>query len=92
MRPEALKATIDRYNELVAKGVDEDFGKDITKMTAIEPPYYVYEGHPGNMLVLMGGIGLATTIAALWTPKALPSPAFTSLATTKAADSEPSIR
>lgn len=54
--PEALKATIDRYNELVAKGVDEDFGKDITKMTAIEPPYYVYEGHPGNMLVLMGGI------------------------------------
>lgn len=25
-------------------------------MTAIEPPYYVYEGHPGNMLVLMGGI------------------------------------
>ena len=41
---------------MVAKGVDEDFGKDITKMTAIEPPYYVYEGHPGNMLVLMGGI------------------------------------
>lgn len=89
--PEALKATIDRYNELVAKGVDEDFGKDITKMTAIEPPYYVYEGHPGNMLVLMAALP-ATTIAALWTPKALPSPAFTSLATTKAADSEPSIR
>ena len=60
-----LKATIDRYNELAAAGNDEDFGKDPAKMTAIEAPYYVYEGHPGDMLVLMGGIDCDSNCRAL---------------------------
>lgn len=51
-----LAATIERYNELAAQGVDTDFGKTAAALTAINPPYYVYEGHPGNMLVMMGGI------------------------------------
>ena len=37
----ALKATIDRYNEIPAAGVDEDFGKDAALATAINTaPYY----------------------------------------------------
>lgn len=51
-----LQKTIERYNELTTAGKDEDFGKDASKMVPIEAPYYVYEGHPGNMLVIMGGI------------------------------------
>lgn len=39
--PEALQATIDRYNEMCDKGVDEDFGRDPELMAKIETgPYY----------------------------------------------------
>lgn len=38
----ALAATVKRYNELAAKGVDEDFGKPAEKMIAIENgPFYL---------------------------------------------------
>lgn len=39
---ENLVATIDRRNELCAKGVDEDFGKPAFRMvnTVLEPPFY----------------------------------------------------
>ena len=39
--PEVLKATVDRYNELCAKGVDEDFGKEPQYLVPIEAPYYL---------------------------------------------------
>ena len=39
--PEVLKATVDRYNELCAKGVDEDFGKEPEYLVPIEAPYYL---------------------------------------------------
>ena len=39
--PEVLKATVDRYNELCAKGVDEDFGKEPQYLVPIEGPYYL---------------------------------------------------
>lgn len=51
-----LEATVSRYNELARSGVDDDFGKSPSALAPIEPPYYVYEGHPGSMLVIMGGI------------------------------------
>ena len=42
--PAVLQATVDRYNELVAKGVDEDFGKDAGDMYEIGAgPYYAIE-------------------------------------------------
>ena len=41
MDPAVLKASVDRYNELCAKGVDEDFGKDAQYMVPIEAPYYL---------------------------------------------------
>lgn len=38
----ALRQTVDRYNELAAKGNDDDFGKPAEKMVAIEDgPYYM---------------------------------------------------
>lgn len=51
-----LQETIDRYNELCAAGTDDDFGKAEGFLNPIESPYYVYEGIPGQMLVIMGGI------------------------------------
>lgn len=39
--PDELQKTIDRYNELCDKGIDEDFGKDPKNMIKIEAPYYV---------------------------------------------------
>ena len=34
-------ATVERYNELCAKGVDEDYGKEKHRMTPVDtPPYY----------------------------------------------------
>ena len=41
MDPAVVKATVERYNELCAKGVDEDFQKNPANMIPIEAPYYV---------------------------------------------------
>ena len=39
---ETLQATIDRYNELAAAGLDTDFGKPASRLFPIDtPPYYV---------------------------------------------------
>lgn len=38
---DALKATVDRYNELSAKGVDEDFGKEAYRLRPVaQAPFY----------------------------------------------------
>ena len=46
--PEALQATIDRYNEMCDKGVDEDFGRDPETMAKIEkgPVSYTHLPRP----------------------------------------------
>lgn len=54
---ETLFATIERYNELAEKGVDEDFGKnpEYLKLTAIkEPPYYSIKRAAGPLALLDG--------------------------------------
>jgi len=38
---ETVKATVARYNELCAKGVDEDFHKNPENLIPVEAPYYV---------------------------------------------------
>ena len=54
--PDALKATIDRYNELCNLGEDLDFGKRSDRMFPIEnPPYYFGRGGFA-FLVVMGGL------------------------------------
>jgi succinate dehydrogenase/fumarate reductase flavoprotein subunit len=46
-----------RYNELCAKGVDEDFGKDSRRLFPIEnAPFYATRMEPGVMLVCLGGL------------------------------------
>ena len=58
---EEFCATIERYNELAKKGVDEDFGKRADRLFAIEnPPFYGYKLTDTVLLVCMGG--LETTV------------------------------
>lgn len=41
--PATLQATVDRYNELCAKGVDEDFNKDAKDMVPVKTaPFYIF--------------------------------------------------
>ncbi|MBN1316431.1 MAG: FAD-dependent oxidoreductase [Anaerolineales bacterium] len=53
---DALKATIERYNELCEKGHDDDYGKRMDRMYPIStPPYFV--GQSFRMaLVVLGGL------------------------------------
>ena len=49
MDPATLKATCDRFNELVAKGEDEDFGRGERTMGAVETgPFYAVKLYPGG--------------------------------------------
>ena len=52
----ALEATVARYNELCAKGVDEDFGKPAEYMIPVEgDEYYAFRMTPGTS-VTFGGL------------------------------------
>ena len=53
--PEVLEATISRYNELCALGVDEDFGKPQDKMVPIEGEIYALRLDP-SVTVTYGGL------------------------------------
>lgn len=53
--PEGLRKTVERWNELVALGVDTDFGSDLSMALSIEDaPFYIGAG-PGCSLAMMGG-------------------------------------
>ncbi|MDR2197638.1 MAG: FAD-binding protein [Coriobacteriales bacterium] len=52
-----VKAEVDRYNELCAKGYDEDFGKDPRRLYPLaEAPFFAYKFGSAGMLVQMGGL------------------------------------
>lgn len=54
-------ASIERYNELCATGLDEDFGKEKSLMFAVnQPPYYAYKGEKslGGMLCNTSGVAI----------------------------------
>ena len=56
----ALSATVARYNELCAKGVDEDFGKPAEYMIPVEgDEYYAFRMTPGTS-VTFGGLEIDT--------------------------------
>ena len=58
---DAVVASIERYNELAHKGVDEDFGKRADRLFPLEnPPYYACEFGDAGMLVCMGGLDVDT--------------------------------
>lgn len=44
---EVLSATIERYNDLSSKGVDEDFGRTAETLKALQPPFYAISVYPG---------------------------------------------
>ena len=57
MDTDTALASIERYNELCAAGVDEDFGKMARRMLPLEnPPYYAVKFEPNMMLVCCGGL------------------------------------
>ena len=56
---ERFVESIERYNELCEKGVDEDFGKDATLMKPVStPPFYAYGGQNevGVIMVTVAGL------------------------------------
>lgn len=54
---DAVKASIDRYNEMCAAGHDSDFGKDERRLFPVsEAPFFAYPFGSAGMLVLMGGL------------------------------------
>ncbi len=53
---DALKATVARYNELAAKGSDDDFGKDGEMMTAIDTAPFYAAYNSLALLVVLGGL------------------------------------
>lgn len=56
LEADALIKTVERYNELCAKGIDEDFGKPAEFMTALnEGPFYIFE-QQAKVLNSVGGI------------------------------------
>ncbi|MDO5376809.1 MAG: FAD-dependent oxidoreductase [Clostridia bacterium] len=57
---EALASTVERYNELCAKGTDDDFGKPAEYMIPVEgETYYAFRMTPGSS-VTFGGLEIDT--------------------------------
>ncbi len=65
MDPAVLGATVERYNELCAKGDDEDFGKESWRMRPVaEPPFYAVTVG-GQLLCTMDGMWIDTQMHVL---------------------------
>ena len=68
-----MKAQIERYNELCAVGCDEDFGKDASRMFALEnPPFYAIRyavGEPAASSESQNALRCLVTMSGLATNK-----------------------
>lgn len=51
---EGLVATVERYNRVVADGVDTDFGRAHLPATISQAPYYALENHPVTLITFAG--------------------------------------
>ena len=54
--PEAIKKTVERYNELCAKGEDDDFGKDARYMRALDTPPFRIVPRDFSTALPLGGL------------------------------------
>lgn len=54
--PAGLTATVERYNELAAKGVDEDFGKPAKDLLPLSKPPYFGAFFGGHVLCTLDGL------------------------------------
>lgn len=53
---DVFKATVARYNDMVVKGADDDYGSEIIALNGIkDPPFYAIERMPA---ILVAGLGL----------------------------------
>ena len=62
---DALKATVERYNELYDLGVDKDFGKEPFRMQRVDTPPFYGVRQTGRLLCTMDGIKINTDCQAL---------------------------
>lgn len=60
-----LVATVNRYNEMCEKGVDEDFGKEAYRLVPYTTPPYYGVRTTGRLLCTFDGIRVDTTLRAL---------------------------
>ncbi|MFD0470240.1 FAD-binding protein [Nonomuraea thailandensis] len=51
---DGLSAQVRRYNEAVARGLDEDFGRRHLPAPIAEPPFYAIENHPVTLITFAG--------------------------------------
>lgn len=62
---DVFKATVARYNELAAKGVDDDFGKPKAMLSPIDTPPYYASKNAIALLVVLGGFNVNTKLQVL---------------------------
>lgn len=60
-----FKATVARYNELVRKGKDLDFGKHPDRLTTLEKPLFYACKMTAVFLVILGGLKINTSLQVL---------------------------
>ncbi|WP_297607424.1 FAD-binding protein [uncultured Sutterella sp.] len=62
---EELKRTVDRYNDLARKGVDEDYGKESFRLTPVDKAPFYGAKNTGYVLCTMDGIQIDTHMNAI---------------------------
>lgn len=62
---EALAATVKRYNELCAKGEDEDYGKEPHRLTPVDTAPFYGAKNAGGVLCTLDGIQIDTNMNAI---------------------------
>jgi hypothetical protein len=63
--PDALKATVDRYNKLVYAGEDKDYGKEKHRLSPLDKPPFYGAKTTGRVLCTMDGIQINTHLNAI---------------------------
>lgn len=74
MDAETLKATLERYNQMVEAGVDEDFGRPEKRLvgTIANPPYYAFPIYPGGCSTYGGAKRNASAQVLDWDDNPIP--------------------
>lgn len=65
MPVDTFVATVERYNELCAKGVDEDFGKSSSRMLPLQNPPYFGCRQGASLLCTLDGLRINTKMQVL---------------------------
>lgn len=63
--PEALSATVERYNEMVDAGVDSDFGKNVEDLNAVKQAPFYASVLTAKLLVITSGLDLDSCMRVL---------------------------